>query len=218
MAELDRRSRLVQLTPRNVVLPSDVRALAGLRSPAGVLFRDFKQVAEHSAVVDLGDWPLVGPRTAKYFVTVLSRTGLTPVGRHTHWKHENDLRDDDQMCVSHEVLSEVLELLGCHDQLDLANLCGVESLVRQLQFLENEVRKRTEASRPPSGAEYYLGRPKKVGGAIQDPSLTEFISQQAQKESNILKEQRKAREERQLVRPNAEAGPGPKTKPNAPPP
>ena len=218
MAELDRRSRLVQLTPRNVVLPSDVRALAGLRSPAGVLFRDFKQVAEHSAVVDLGDWPLVGPRTAKYFVTVLSRTGLTPVGRHTHWKHENDLRDDDQMCVSHEVLSEVLELLGCHDQLDLANLCGGESLVRQLQFLENEVRKRTEASRPPSGAEYYLGRPKKVGGAIQDPCLTEFISQQAQKESNILKEQRKAREERQLVRPNAEAGPGPKTKPNAPPP
>ena len=117
------------------------------------------------------------------------------------------------MGVSHEVLSEVLELLGCHDQLDLANLSGVESLVRQLQFLENEVRKRTESSRPPSGAEYYLGRPKKIGGAIQDPSLTDLMSQQAQKDSNFCKEQRKAREERQLLRPNAKGGPNPKAMP-----
>ena len=209
-ALLDTWGHALVPTPRESPVVSDARTLGIQRGGSGERFRPFPSVADTCEAVEFSDWPLVGPRTVKYYITEIARTGMGPVARHSQWKHENNLRDDDQLCLSHEVLSEALELLGCVDQFDLANSAGVESMVRQLQFIENEVRKKTEAARPHDASEYYLGRPKKVGGAIHAPDLSRFIADQSARDSAILKETRKAAEERTLLRAAAKKGPGPK--------
>ncbi len=74
-----------------------------------------------------------------------------------------------------------------------------ESLVRELQYNEFEIKKKVEMKKPASNAEWFLGRPRRTGGALVWPALAEWVAGRA-KESAILKEQRKAAEERSLVR------------------
>ena len=47
------------------------------------------------------------------------------------------------------MLCEVVELVGCMDQVDLSNLAGVESAVRHIQYVEHEVKKKADARRGP---------------------------------------------------------------------
>ena len=110
------------------------------------------------------------------------------------------MNDDAHNRVAHDMLSEMLELFCCHDQVDVTNLMGMEALCRHMQFIENEVRRKTEARKPYDNAEFYLGRPKKTGGALVSPDLLKWVTERASREGAILKEQRKAAEERALVR------------------
>ena len=87
----------------------------------------------------------------------------------------------------------------------LSNLIFAEVVVRQLQFIEAELKRRTESTRPFDGSEYYLARTRKTGGALQAPALTKYISDRASAEGSV-KEQRKAAEERSLARPKKKAG------------
>ena len=96
--------------------------------------------------------------------------------------------------------SEEIELLGCVDQLDLGNLCGAEAIARHLQFHEHEVKKKQDAKRGYDQNEYFLGRPRRSGGALISPEVLEWVAGKAQKDSSILTEQRKAVEERALLR------------------
>ena len=63
-----------------------------------------------------------------------------------------------------------------------------------------EAKKKVEAKRPYDASEYYLGRSKKTGGALQSPALARWVADRAQRGSAIMKEQRKAAEERSLAR------------------
>ena len=97
-------------------------------------------------------------------------------------------------------MSEVIELLGCVDQLDLGNLAGAEAIARHLQYHEHEVKKKQDAKRSYDQSEHFLGRPKRTGGALIAPELLQWVADKASKDSAILKEQRKAAEERALLR------------------
>ncbi len=136
----------------------------------------------------------------KWWWNEISKTGMGPVNRHNVWKHENKLNDDDHLVCTHEMLSEVVELLGCVDQCDLPNLSGAESAVRQLQFVEHEVKKRAEAKRAPDNSEYFLGRSRRTGGALVSPELVKFVADKAQRDAQIMKQQRLANEERALLK------------------
>jgi len=178
----------------------DARTLPVLKNSAGERFRDVKSVAEVMAQTDLADWPLEGPRTARWWWTEVSRTGMGPASRHQAWKHENKLNEDDHLCTTHEMLSEVVELMGCLDQLDLSNLASAESAIRHLQYVEHEVKKKVESKRAPDNSEYFLGRIRRTGGCIIDPNLLKWVAERASRDSQILKEQRKAAEERALLK------------------
>ena len=110
------------------------------------------------------------------------------------------MKDDDHLCQLHEVLSEVVELLACVDQVDPGNLCGMEAAARHLQFVEYEVKKKADTKKSDSNAEFFLGRSKRTGGALISPELLKWVSDKAAQESAVLKEQRKAAEERALAR------------------
>ncbi len=88
----------------------------------------------------------------------------------------------------------------CVDQLAAYNSTGVETLMRQLQFVEYEVKKKREAKASTDGAHYFRGRFKMTGGAIIDPELLRWIASKASQDSAILKEQRKAAEEQALAK------------------
>ena len=186
---------------RAVAAHDDARTLAVERNSAGERFRPFSSVAENSSQIDFSDWPLDGPRTAAWLTREIGRTGMGPAARQEQWKHENRLQDDDHHCQVHELLSELLELFGCVDQLDMTNLAGLESLSRHFQFLEFEVKKKMDAKKPShDNSEYYLGRPRRTGGALVSPELMKWVAEKASKDSAVLKEQRKAAEERALAR------------------
>jgi hypothetical protein len=185
----------------------DARTLPVMRNSAGERFRDVKAVAERISTVEFEDWPLEGPRTMKWWWTEISRSWMGPVARHHAWRHENHLNDDDHQAVLHELLCEVLELLGCVDQCDLPNLAAAESAVRHVQYVEHEVKKKAEAKKAPTNAEYFLGRSRRTGGAVISPDLLKWVSEKAARESAILKEQRKAAEERSLLKGGEQLAP-----------
>ena len=56
-----------------------------------------------------------------------------PAQRHITWKHENKLQEEEHNAVTHEMLSEILELAMTYDQLDVSNLASMEALYRHTQ-------------------------------------------------------------------------------------
>ena len=178
----------------------DGRTMPVARNSAGERYRDLRSVAETCSEVPFDDWALAGPRTVRWRVLQVVRTGNGTVARHQTWKHENNLKDDDHLCQLHEVLSEIVELLPCVGQVDLGNLCGLEAVARHLQFVEYEAKKKADSKRSGSNGEFFLGRSKRTGGALISPDLLKWVSGKAAQESAVPKEQRKAAEERALAR------------------
>ncbi|CAK0875001.1 unnamed protein product, partial [Prorocentrum cordatum] len=164
----------------------DARALAIKRDAAGRRFRDLKSVADSSEQCEFEDWALSGPRTASHVAKEIARQSGGPVQRHTTWKHENKLNDDEHSVVAHEMLSEILELACTYDQVDVANLASMEALARHLHFLEHKVKKKKETIKDFDSQDYYLGRTRRTGGAIISPELLKWVAESAARDSAIL--------------------------------
>jgi hypothetical protein len=99
-------------------------------------------------------------------------------------------------------LSEVLDLAVTYDQLDCSNLAFAESSARRIQQIEYDQKRKYEAKRGSSHSEYYLGRAVRSGNNLMSPELQKWVATKAAAEAQILKEQRKADEERGLARKN----------------
>jgi hypothetical protein len=108
------------------------------------------------------------------------------------------LKDDERVGLNHEIISEILEYAINVDQLDITNLSSFECALRHLQVMEGEVKRKSEAKRGFDSNEYFLGRSRRTGGALVCPALTKWGAEKASADSAILKEQRKATEERAL--------------------
>ena len=178
----------------------DARTLAILRDSAGRRFRTLRSVTEAAEKSEFEDWILSGPRTTLYVVTEIAKQSGGPVQRHTTWKHENKLNDEEHSVVAHEMLSEILELACTYDQVDVSNLASMEALARHMQFIEQKVKKKKETALNFDSQDYYLGRTRRTGGAIMCPELLKWVAESAARDSAILKEERKAAEERALAR------------------
>ena len=109
------------------------------------------------------------------------------------------------MNVLHENLSEIMELLGCVDQVDVSNLAGAEATVRHLQYAEHEVKKKHDARTQADGSDYFSGRGRRTGGAIISPDLLKWVAEKAARDASVAKGIRKAGEERALARAKAKA-------------
>ena len=178
---------------------SDARILPIKRNTAGERYRSIKEVAEISAESDFhDDWLIDGPRSAAWPLQQTGRLGLDPVARCNQWKHDNKQQDDQFTAVIHEVLSEIYEYMLTYDQLDVVNLASAECLLRHMQMTEAKVKKVQESKKEYDANEYYLGRSRRTGGALVCPALTKWVAEKASSDSAILKEQRKATEERKI--------------------
>jgi hypothetical protein len=184
----------------------DARTLAVRRSKQGQRYRSLREAVEDGGQVEFDDFPIEGPRTVAWYLGEVAKTGHDPSSRHVTWKHENDVKDDQRIAEVHEALSEVLDLAITYDQLDCSNLAFAECAARRLQQIEHDQRRKTEAKKGHNHNEFYLGRSNRAGNNLMSPELQKFVASKASSEASILKEQRKAEEERALARKSDKGG------------
>ena len=184
------------------LLPATLHGSLGVEyDSTGTGYRSWKSVSDNAEPVEYTRWPLSGTRVAEWYVRALSRTNMEPSARHNLWSSENRLAHDDKHAMQRGELTDVLELLGHHDQLDLSNLAGVELLTRYLMRHEHEIRKRVDAN-VGQGEEmsWWTGRATKAGGALVAPALTKELAGNASAQASIMKETRRYEEERVIAR------------------
>ena len=103
--------------------------------------------------------------------------------------------------MEHEAWSKVLQAMVTYDQLDTTNLASAEMVVRALQRIEEKHKFKLTSSDDAGEGALFMGSSggTRVGSIIA-PKLTEWVGAEMQKEALVVKERRKAREERALSR------------------
>ncbi len=100
--------------------------------------------------------------------------------------------------------------MACYDQLNMFNNGAAEIVARQLQLIEEKYKEKLLTAHGDAGEDSHLfmGTRGTRGGLCVCPDLQAWIAGELQKESAVLKERRKAREERTLARPKGGGNPG----------
>ncbi|CAE7199591.1 unnamed protein product, partial [Symbiodinium natans] len=194
----------------------DARTLAVRYNAEGQRRREFREAVEKSTESAWTDWPVRGPRTAKWVGQYIANNGGSTFAMHNAWRSNSRLQPSDSGVLEHESICKALELALEYDQLNLGELACVELLCRRLQMLQYRRRERVLGSAA-SGtlddeSHYFLGTDPTRGNLCVCPALNSWLGEELHKEHLANKEQRKAREERALVRtgknklPEAETG------------
>ena len=102
------------------------------------------------------------------------------------------------------MISEVLQRATVFDPLDVPNLSSFECLCRRYQVIE-EILRPEEPETPIEGMEHIMSRPRLSGCVRMSPDLSRYVAEQLALETSVLKERRKAREER-AAKTKAEGG------------
>ena len=109
----------------------------------------------------------------------------------------------------HDLVGLALEMGLCYDQVDANNLVSFEDMRRLYQLIEE-----TGGRLMIEGSEHYIGRDASSGlrrGIALAPSLAKHATEAQAKETAILKERRKAKEEKEAAKPGGnKTGPMPK--------
>ena len=177
--------------------------------------RLWRDVSKDSQQEDLKDWTVPGPRTASWCVKYLNRKSGGPPDHHKWWVSTNGLQADSWGVAEHENLMKIVDRLGRFDGLDLANLAGVELLFRRLQLIEyfwsekgpgggrgHGKGNKESKDRKPDDLSYraeaavFTGTHREYGDVMISPDLLEYVSKEIEKDASIMKQVRKAREER----------------------
>ena len=190
-----------------VVERSDARLLGPLvYDSRGKRWLDFASGIKEMTEEELADFPLMGERTVQWLCEYTSRHGVTFDGRHTKWLLEQKVDQNSMAAHFHDLLGLALELAVTYDQVDPSNLASLEVVPRAYQLLEE-----SGGSLQVEGLEHYVGREQGAGvrrGIAMAPKLAKHAVDAQSAETAILKERRKAREERAASTPGPGGKPG----------
>ena len=110
--------------------------------------------------------------------------------------------------VQHQVALRTVALAGCSDQLDLPNLSAVEHLLREAQMVEHhyhilgraaDEKLHAQAKKqrlPLHEVDLFMGAGRSSHESMVCPELVEHVAKSLEREALILKQSRKARDER----------------------
>ena len=115
-----------------------------------------------------------------------------------------EIDTDSTAYVMHDLLGAALDLAATWDQLDMANCASMELVGRIYQMIEE-----TRGSMTTEGLEHFIGRDPTAGvrrGVALAPALAEDAMSRQSKEVEILKQRRKAREEKALAGNKGQSG------------
>ena len=87
----------------------------------------------------------------------------------------------------------------CYDQLNMPNVSGIELLIRWMQMIEHAVAQNPKKPAMENTG-FFLGNSSRTPGGGLTSALAKHVAAEAAKEASVLKEQRKAREEKALLK------------------
>ncbi|CAK0903327.1 unnamed protein product [Prorocentrum cordatum] len=184
----------------------DARTLTVKSGPRG-RGREWREVVDACEEEPFGDFPVAGPRSAWWCLDFLRRR-RTPTDHHLMFKTTARLQSEQWGVQEHEQLMKYIELAGTYDQLDLSNCAFAEAIFRRAQTIEwsyhDRLREADSASSKdkmsPEEFSAFSGFSKAGDLLMVAPTLLEFVKGQVEKDAAIMKNIRKAREERELRR------------------
>ncbi|CAE7467165.1 unnamed protein product [Symbiodinium microadriaticum] len=182
----------------------DARTLAVRYGTDGKRRREVRDGVELASESAWGDWPIKGPRTAKWVGQYFVTNGGGPLTMHNTWKVNCKLQPSDNGVLEHEALCKMLELAIEYDQLNIGELASIELACRRLQMIQYRWRERilgaVSSGTIDDESHFFLGVDPTRGNLCICPALNSWLGEELHKESQANKEQRKAREERALLR------------------
>ena len=165
---------------------------------AGERYREFADAVAIGRTDAFPDWPFEGPRSLQEFLQLVRRRAGTPSGWHTKWLFESGLDKKMPEAMTHEILCDIIEAGACYDQVNVMNLASFELAGRWLQMIEHSVgqnAKKPEVVNPG----LFLGNSSRSSGGGLTSALAKHVATRAAEDASVLKEQRKAKEERALL-------------------
>ena len=183
----------------------DLRTIALPLDAANHRCGTFLSMARDVTETVVEDWSVSGPRTTKWIIDQHLAQESPPTKRHWWWRNTLHLSMQSEGVDEHLFLCETLETALARDGLNVGELHCMELLVRRLQMWEQMYSARLrEAETKTSGVQtlerderaLFLG--SKAGQSLEMvcPLLEKYVASQLAERSGMLKERRKAREER----------------------
>ncbi|CAE8636823.1 unnamed protein product [Polarella glacialis] len=176
--------------------------------------RTWRDVSRSCQQVAITDWKLPGPRTTSFCVRFMDRHG-GPEAHHRRFVSLQRLSSDSWGVAEHETYMKTVARLGEFDGVDIMNLVGVEVLLRKAQLIEyvysdkgpaakgggkgdGEQKKKNEKGGHEViyEASIFTGSNKEYGDTMVAPQLLEYVAKEVEKDAAVMKQVRKAREER----------------------
>ena len=192
--------------PGAVGASPDARLLPGPVSfKAGVRYRPFAEAAGACDPEVYDDFPVSGGRNMAWLLDYVQRNGGTFEGRQTKWSYENGVDKDEAAYRIHDLAGRALEVGLTYDQLDITNSAMAEVIGRMYSLVEE-----TNGSMVMEGVEYFVGRDESSSRMAVAPGLRKHQSDKLERDVNVAKNQRKAREELQGMPRGPKKPKGPK--------
>ncbi|CAE8601066.1 unnamed protein product, partial [Polarella glacialis] len=176
--------------------------------------RTWRDVSRSCQQVAITDWKLPGPHTTSFCVRFMHRHG-GPEAHRRRFVSLQRLSSDSWGVAEHETYMKTVARLGEFDGVDIMNLVGVEVLLRQAQLIEyvysdkgpaakgggkgdGEQKKKNEKGGHEViyEASIFTGSNKEYGDTMVAPQLLEYVAKEVEKDAAVMKQVRKAREER----------------------
>jgi hypothetical protein len=187
--------------------PLDARIMR-IRTRHEKRHRDWKDISDDTTTEEFKDWPVKGPRTAAWCVDFLTKQVGGAEDHHLLWKTQAKLNSSDWGVGEHELLMSMVKLAAEYDQLDLGNSACMEVAFKRAQTIEFAYQERIREQQQMGGKGSRLTYEEQavfLGVTRSDvimicPKMLDYVREEVQRDSELAKNLRKAREERDYLR------------------
>ena len=176
--------------------------------------RPWREVVPKLSETTYPDWPIAGPRTVGWCSRFLDKRGGGPLDYHRIWQQTHNLEKHNWGVETRELILRALDVAGSYDGVEIANLAWFEGLMRQAQLIEYTYHQESASGGKSGGkgkakastragvleeAAIFSGSHRDSGELMCAPDLLDFVAKEVERDAGVLKQIRKAREERQQL-------------------
>lgn len=148
----------------------------------------------------LPDWIFDGPRTTKEHIAPITRKSNTPSAYHSKWALESGVDKKSAEALAHEIGMDIIEAALTYDQLNGANLACLVLLARWMQMTEHAIPQNPKRPEITVNPGVFPGSMSSASAGGLTSTLAKHVAAKSAEKAAVLKEQRRAREERALLK------------------
>jgi hypothetical protein len=183
----------------------------------------FRAAVDAVQEVNFVDFPVPGPRTALWCLKFINRRNGGAIDWHRFWEHTHGLKSEFWGVGEHLMIMQAVDLALTYDALDVVNLGAFELMIRKAQLIEYSYSEWGGGGMSSDGAgadgkekkdkkgkgrgglmrvglydepQIFMGGHKEFGDIMVAPDLLDYVSKEVERDASVLKQVRKAREER----------------------